>query len=67
MDQHHANVQRAQYRYVHQDIAKAFVRNDCPVNADHKGAFPELWNILQNAAQVGELHVMSEMINSTRQ
>ena len=65
VDQHHADVQRAQHRHIQQDVGKVLVGDDRAVDADDERLFPELRDVLQDAAQVGQFHIIwkVELIN----
>ena len=55
--EHHADVQGTQHRHVQKDVGEVFVRDDGAVHGENEGLFAELRDVLQDAAQVGELHV----------
>ena len=57
--QHQTDVQGAQHRNIHQDVAEVLAGYDSPINADDERAFPVLWDVLEDAAQVGEFHFRS--------
>ena len=57
VDEHHADVQRAQHRDVHQDVGEVLVGDDRAVHADDERLLAELRDVLQDAPQVGQFHV----------
>jgi len=54
--EHHANVQRAQHGDIEEDVAEIFIGDDGAIDFNNEGFFPELRDVLQNAAQVGQFH-----------
>ena len=57
VDQHDADVQRAQHRDVQQDVGEVLVGDDRAVDAEDERLLAELRNVLQDAPQVGRFHV----------
>ena len=62
MHQDDADVQRAEHRYVQQDVGEVLVRDDNPIHGNDERLFPELRNVLKNPAQVCQLHRMFTLI-----
>jgi len=60
MNEHDADIERAQHRNIQQDIGEVLVGDDGAVDADDEGLLPELRDVLQDAAQVGQFHVSSQ-------
>ena len=56
VDEHHADVQRAQHRDVEQDVGEIFVGDDGAVHRDDERLLPELRDVLQDAPQVSQFH-----------
>ena len=56
VDEHDANVQRAQHRDVEQQRGEIFVSDDRAVNREDERLLAELRNVLQDAPQVGQFH-----------
>ena len=56
VNEHDADVQRAQHRHVQQQRREVFVRDDGPVNREDECLLAELRNVLQDAPQVGQFH-----------
>ena len=58
VNQHDADVQRAQHRDVQQDVGEVFVGDDGAVNREDEGLLPELRDVLQDAPQVGRVSLL---------
>src|SRR6185437_8589100 len=56
VDEHDANVQRAEHGDIQEDIAEIFIGNDGAIDFNDEGFLPELGDVLQNAAQVCQFH-----------
>ena len=50
--QNHTDVQGTQYSDVQQDIGEVLIRDDAAVYCDNECLFAELWDVLENPAQV---------------
>ena len=59
--QHQTDIERAQERDVHQDIAKVLVDHNGAIDADDERLLAELGDVLQNAPQVSQFHVNSKL------
>ena len=57
VDEHDADVQRAQHGDVHQDVGEVLVGDDGAVHADDERLLAELRDVLQDAPQVSQFHV----------
>ncbi len=57
VDEHDADVQRAQHGDVHQDVGEVLVGDDRAVHVDDERLLAELGDVLQDAPQVGQFHV----------
>ena len=60
VDEHDADVQRAQHRHVQQQRGEVFVGDDRAVNREDERLLAELRNVLQDAPQVGRFHFSGE-------
>jgi hypothetical protein len=58
VNQHHADVQRAQHGDVEQDVGEVLVGDDGAVEREDEGLFAEARNVLQDAPQVGWFHFL---------
>jgi hypothetical protein len=56
VDEHHADVQRAQDGDVEQQVGEVFVGDDRAIEREHEDFFAEARNVLQDAPQVGGFH-----------
>jgi hypothetical protein len=52
VNQHHTDIQGAQYCDVQEDVGEVLVVYDDPIHRDDEGLFPELWDVLKYPAQV---------------
>ena len=66
VDEHDADVQRAQHRHVQQQRGEVFVGDDGAVHREDERLLAELRNVLQDAPQVGRFHFGSSVIVSAR-
>ena len=57
VDEHDANVQRAEHRDVEQDVGEVFVRDDGAVDADDERLLAKARDVLQDTAQISRFHV----------
>ena len=64
VDEHDADVQRAQHGDVHQDVGEVLVRDDRAVHVDDERLLAELRDVLQDAPQVGQFHVSVRMFST---
>ena len=56
MNQYNSNVEGAQNRNIHQDVAKVLAGNDSAIDTNDEGPFPVQGNVLENAAQISQFH-----------
>src|SRR4051812_4465865 len=56
MNEHDADVQRAQDRDIEKDVREIFVRHNRPIDAQDERLFAKARNILQDAPQVSRFH-----------
>ena len=52
------DIQRAQQSDIQENVAEVFARHDRAINADDEDFFAKTRDVLQNAAQVSEFHVL---------
>ena len=57
VDEHDPDVQRPEQRHVQHQRREVVVRDDGAVNRQDERLLAELWNVLQDAPQIGQFHV----------
>ncbi|MEI9960218.1 MAG: hypothetical protein WDM76_03515 [Limisphaerales bacterium] len=60
MHEHDADAQRPQHGDIQQECREVFVGHNRAVNRKDERLFAELWNVLQDAPQVGRFHFSGE-------
>ena len=55
--EHDANIQRTQHGDVQKDVGEILVCDDHSIDCENECLFPELRDVLKNAAQVRQFHV----------
>ena len=61
-----ADVQRPEQRHVQQQRREVVVRDDGAVNREDEGLFAELRDVLQDAPQIGQLHISAGAVRGQR-
>ena len=56
MNEHDADIERAQDRYIQQNVREILVRDDSPIHADDEDFFTELRDVLENSAEISQFH-----------
>ena len=62
MDEHDADVQRPEQRHVEQQRREVVVGDDGAVDREDEGLLAELRDVLQDAAQVGQLRQLDDSL-----
>ena len=56
VNDHHANVERAQDGDIEENVGEVFVGNDPTVDREDEGLLPKAWDVLKDAPEISQFH-----------